>query len=103
MGGQIAKAFKQHKESLAAPTATAPTATATTTTAGAREQGSAASPAAAAAAATRELKFAAIVDPPRSGVHAKCLRSIRATTAIKRLVRCHQQSTQIFYVLKKNG
>ncbi len=45
------------------------------------------STAAAAAAAAGELKFAAIVDPPRSGVHAKCLRSIRSTKAIKRLVR----------------
>ncbi|CAN0447652.1 unnamed protein product, partial [Ectocarpus sp. 8 AP-2014] len=73
VAGQIAKAFKQHKASLGAPAA------------GAGEEGSTASPA-AAPAATRELKFAAIVDPPRSGVHAKCLRSIRGTKAIKRLV-----------------
>lgn len=37
-------------------------------------------------ASADELKFAAVVDPPRSGVHAKCLRSIRSTKAIKRLV-----------------
>ncbi|CAN0114149.1 unnamed protein product, partial [Ectocarpus fasciculatus] len=76
VGGQIAKACKQHKESLAAPTATAPTIAPATTTAGAGLEGS----------TTPELKFAAIVDPPRSGVHAKCLRSIRSTKAIKRLV-----------------
>ena len=34
-----------------------------------------------------ELKFAAVLDPPRSGVHAKCLRSLRGTKAIKKLVR----------------
>ncbi|CBJ25817.1 conserved unknown protein [Ectocarpus siliculosus] len=73
VAGQIANAFKQHKASLGAPAA------------GAGEEGSTASPA-AAPAATGELKFAAIVDPPRSGVHAKCLRSIRGTKAIKRLV-----------------
>ncbi|CAM9603714.1 unnamed protein product [Ascophyllum nodosum] len=33
-----------------------------------------------------EIKFAAVLDPPRSGVHAKCLRALRGTKAIKRLV-----------------
>ncbi|CAN0028523.1 unnamed protein product [Scytosiphon promiscuus] len=73
VGGQIATAYGEHKKALAAVSATA------------KEEGGG-SPADAAPAAPAELKFAAVVDPPRSGVHAKCLRSIRGTKAIKRLV-----------------
>eukprot|EP00903_Cladosiphon_okamuranus_P014193 g13187.t1 len=114
VGGQIADACKQHKEALAAAAAataaatTPPSASAEVTvkveeTAAAEASAVAASTdgvgeakeAVAAAASTTattavssadELKFAAVVDPPRSGVHHKCLRAIRSTKAIKRLV-----------------
>lgn len=86
VGGQISDAFVQHKKALKAKaTAAAEAADAATApggeTEGTREKGS------FTAGGSDELKFAAVVDPPRSGVHAKCLRSIRATKAIKRLVR----------------
>lgn len=110
VGGQIANACKQHEQARAAAAAKVATpaaegtqnmgeagaaATATTvaaTTEGAQDAAAAAAAATAAvsttvAASSGELKFAAVVDPPRSGVHAKCLRSIRSTKAIKRLVR----------------
>ncbi|CAM9264220.1 unnamed protein product [Pylaiella littoralis] len=94
VGGQISDAFVQHEKALSAAAAAgaATTAAATTATAEGAEgttgkgPSTAAAAAAAAAVVVDELKFAAVVDPPRSGVHAKCLRSIRATKAIKRLV-----------------
>lgn len=92
VGGQIADACKQHKEARAAAAAAAEAATAEAKgeakEAAVAGAGAAAAPASTTAAASDdELKFAAVVDPPRSGVHAKCLRSIRSTEEIKRLVR----------------
>lgn len=109
VGGQIADACKKHKEARAAAAAEATLATAaaaekgtghvgetaaaeTPTAEGAGEarQAAAAPAAVSTVPPADELKFAAVVDPPRSGVHAKCLRSIRSTKAIKRLVRERQ-------------
>lgn len=88
VGSQISDAIVQHKKALKAAAAAAEDTSATAATTattdgaeGAKEKGS------STAVVADELKFAAVVDPPRSGVHTKCLRSIRATKAIKRLVR----------------
>eukprot|EP00752_Nemacystus_decipiens_P009987 g8906.t1 len=109
VGGQIADACKQHNVARAAtaaattPAAEMPqetvageaAASATSAAVAAITEGAGEAKAAVAATtavsttvagSADELKFAAIVDPPRSGVHAKCLRSIRSTKEIKKLV-----------------
>ena len=113
VSGQISDAFKRHKEDRAAAAAAAAAAETTAAAAvataqgageataqGAGEAGGAAPAVSTARAAPSELKFAAVVDPPRSGVHAKCLRSIRSTKAIKRLVR---EMYRTMFILGEDG